>query len=216
MAKYLIHTCKKRLWYVEQYLIPSMRKQGIKKKDIYIYNDKTCEGQLKSLYKSCEVIDEDVWHLQDDIIISTKFKELTEKYDEGLVCGFCNCFSKGRPGYVGLESMWYSMPCIRIPNDIFKRFISWMKSPEIQRRLQIFFEENKHDDVFLQIFLKENYPNLRLWNLAPNLVNHIDYLLGGSLINQGRSNSDKEIMSKYWDEPALLIAIEQELNANCG
>ena len=33
--KYMIHTCEARLWYVEEYLIPSMLKQGIKEDDIY-------------------------------------------------------------------------------------------------------------------------------------------------------------------------------------
>jgi len=37
--KYMIHSCNSRLWYVEQYLIPSMIKQNIPREDIILFND---------------------------------------------------------------------------------------------------------------------------------------------------------------------------------
>lgn len=210
MEQYLIHTCNKRKWYVDEFLIPSMRKQGIE--NILVYNDEYGEGQIPSLIKSYELIgDEDTWHLQDDIIISKKFKEITERRKEDIVCGFCNGFSVGQSGYVGIYSMWYSMPCIRISGAIFKHFISWLNTREVRKRLDVYFRENKHDDVFLEIFLKEYYPKMLVWNLAPNIVNHIDHLIGGSLINKDRNKDNSYIMSKYWDEPELLDDIEKKL-----
>jgi len=210
MVKFLIHTYNSRLWYVKKFLIPSLRKQGIK--NISVYNDKDGEGQLKSLIKSYECVkDKDAWHLQDDIVISKNFKEFVDKYDSGIVCGFCNSYSRGRPGYVGLESMWYSMPCIRIPGQIFKEFIEWMQSPNTYARYKPYFDENKHDDVFLHNFLRENYPKIRLWNVSPNMVNHIDHLIGGSIINRDRGKELSEIMAKYWDEPDVLNDITEKL-----
>ena len=52
---------------------------------------------------------------------------------------------------------------------------------------------------------------MRVWNLAPNMVNHIDHLIGGSLINQGRNKPNEFLMSKYWEEPELLDDIEKRL-----
>ena len=34
--QYLIHTCPKRKWYVDEYLIPSMQDQGIHRQDMQI------------------------------------------------------------------------------------------------------------------------------------------------------------------------------------
>lgn len=217
MAKYLIHTCKDRYWYVRYYLVPSLKKQGITKDEILVYNDKCGDGQLTSLIKSYDLIgDEDAWHLQDDVIISKHFKEVADEHEKGIVCGFCNSFSRGYPGYANIYSMWYSMPCIRIPGAIFKEFIDWLKTAETQRRLKLYVDENKHDDVLLEIFLKENYPKLRVWNIAPNMVNHIDHLMGGSLINRGRSKEPHEIMATYWDEPELLEDITRKLKERRG
>ena len=212
MEKYLIHTCNSRLWYVEQYLIPSMRKQGIYKRNIKVYNDENGDGQLQSLINSYKCVKgKDTWHLQDDIIISSRFKEITEKYNEGIVCGFCNCFSQGYPGYANIYGMWYSMPCIRIPDYIFKGFLEWIQKDEVRIRLKPYFKENKHDDVLLEIYLKEHYPRMRVWNIAPNIVNHIDHLIGGSILNKDRGKTTSEIMSKYWNEPDLLVDIENKL-----
>ena len=212
MEKYLIHTCNKRLWYVNRYLIPSMCEQGIKKKNIVVYNDEIGEGQLISLIKSYDKTNgEDFWHLQDDIIISSKFKEETEKHNEGIVCGFCNKFSVSRPGRVNIFDMWYSMPCIRIPGNIFKEFVGWLNDPSTRHTFMCYFEENKHDDVLLESFLKTNYPKLQPYNLAPNIVNHIDHLLGGSIINKMRNKPLEFIMSTFWEEPELLVNIEKEL-----
>lgn len=214
MIQVLIHTCRQRKWYVDKYLAPSLREQGID--NIIIYNDEYNEGQLPSLIKSYDCTNgKDTWHLQDDIIISRRFKELAEKYNNGIVCGFCNGFSRGQKGYSNLDNMWYSMPCIRIPGDIFKYFINWLQDYNVQKRLRIYFEQNKHDDVLLNEFLKEYSPRMRVWNIAPNMVNHIDHLLGGSLINKDRNKDTPYIMSKYWDEPELLANIKNLLREDC-
>ena len=46
--KYMIHCCPKRMWYVEEYLIPSMLRQGIDRDSIIIWNDNK-GGEIKSL-----------------------------------------------------------------------------------------------------------------------------------------------------------------------
>ena len=63
----------------------------------------------------------------------------------------------------------------------------------------------------MEIYLKEHYPRMRVWNIAPNIVNHIDHLIGGSILNKDRGKTTSEIMSKYWNEPDLLVDIENKL-----
>jgi len=62
------------------------------------------------------------------------------------------------------------------------------------------------------------YPRMIVLNLAPNLVNHIDHLLGGSLINKDRGRGPEYIMSRYWEEPELIEDIKNILiqNTKCG
>lgn len=54
--KYLIHTCTKREWYVNDHLIPLLTEQGITKNDIKVWNDKNKAGNLESFVASCEWI----------------------------------------------------------------------------------------------------------------------------------------------------------------
>lgn len=209
---FLIHTCPKRIWYVRTFLIPSMLEQGISDDDILVYNDENRDGQLTSFLKSYDYIkDEDTWHLQDDIIISKNFRKIAEERTEEIVCGFCNSYSKQQPGRTNAYNMWYSMPCIRISDRVFSGFYEWMYKQETRKKFRHYFMENKHDDVFLQFYVRENCPQMVIYNVAPNMVNHIDHLIGGSLINQMRDKSTQEIMSSYWEEPELLEELEKNI-----
>ena len=107
MSQYLIHATHERINYVRRHLIPSMLRQGIKSQDITLYVDNKKEGLLKALITSSKTVKgSGTWHLQDDVIISSDFKDKTEQYDQGIVCGFCNSYSKGQPGEVGVDEMW--------------------------------------------------------------------------------------------------------------
>lgn len=210
----MIHTCPQRKWYVDEFLIPSMTEQGISKNDIIVYNDEKEEGCLRSFMESWKLLKNNgTWHIQDDVVISTDFRHYTEAYDDGIVCGFVNNYSKYREddGYVTVDKMWYSFPCIRIPNDIMREFVGWFATKEIQIKYKTYIDGKKHVDVLFWDFLKLKYPHLVVMNLKPNIVNHVDHLIGGSLINGRRSQSTEEIMSLYWNEPCLITQLEKEL-----
>ena len=214
MSKYLIHTCPKRKWYVDEFLIPSMIDQNIQRDDIQVYCDEAGDGHLMAFMNSWKMLKEQgTWHLQDDVIISSDFRRLTEAYDEGIVCGFVNSYSDsaGDIGYVSIDKMWYSMPCIRIPNEIMKDFVAWFVTSGVQEKYKIHIRNRKHSDVLFWDFLKEKYSDIKVLNLAPNLINHIDHLIGGSLINEKRNKGPEEIMSLYWNEPCLITQLEEEL-----
>lgn len=214
MAKYLIHCCEKRKWYVDKFLVPSMLKQGINQDDILIYNDTLKQGNLKSFIKSAELLankDFGTWHLQDDIIISSKFKEMTEKYDTGIVCAFCNNYSGDLPmGIRPVRDMWYSFPCIRIPNYILRDFISWLVSPSVQSKYRAYIEANKFDDSLFRIYMLKHRPQDMINNLYPNIVDNVDYLIGGSLINYRKKDCD--VNSLYFNEKILKENLSRELS----
>ena len=149
MAKYLIHSCQKRKWYVDNYLIPSMLEQGIKRENILVYNDNERLGNLRAFLASADMVGQSsgTWHLQDDIIIASNFKAITEEYDKGIVCGFCNKYSEGlQIGIRPVRDMWYSFPCIIIPNEYAHEFVKWLEDRRDDTNYIQCIQENKHDE----------------------------------------------------------------------
>ena len=216
MSKYMIHTCPKRKWYVDEFLVPSMIEQGIDSQDITVYNDENEDGHLMAFMNSWKQLKEGgTWHLQDDIIISSDFRRMTEMYDFGVVCGFVNSYSEyaGDIGYVPVDKMWYSMPCIRIPNDIMKELVGWFVTSGVQKKYKVHIRNRKHSDVLFWDFLKERHPDMNVLHLAPNIINHVDHLIGGSLINEKRGKEPEEIMSLYWNEDCSILQLENELHS---
>jgi len=198
---------------VEKYLIPAMTRQGIKEESIIVYQDVKCLGNLKAFMNSLRYLENDdtTWHLQDDIAISKTFKEKTESFTSGVVCGFCSTFDKYKKGgKVNVKDMWYSFPCIHIPNNLSKEFLRWFKENAMgNEAYKHHLKENKHDDVLFMDFLKANYPSMEITHLIPNIVDHIDYLLGGSVVNPARK--DKRVTSLFWYDKDVVDAIERSL-----
>ena len=223
MPKYLIHCCNGRMWYVKDFLIPSMIKQGVSSDDILIYQDKNDIGNLRAFIDSCNklVIQcrkngiDGVWHLQDDVVICKDFAERTKQYDDGIVCGFtCLYDNKPTPGKFKIfeEKMWFSFPCIRIPTSILTDFVNWANANLWQSK---FFNscvrQNKNDDLVFREWLYDNYFNESELNLAPNLVNHIDTLIGGSEINSQR-DPEFNTMSVFWDDEKTITDLKKALD----
>ena len=213
MAKYLIHAIPKRMWYVNNYLIPSMLKQDIDKNDIFVYNDINRLGNLKACmqaFKSTVYDDSGTWHLQDDVLISRNFKEVTEKYDDGIVCGFCSIYDKNHlPGKVSLKEMWFSFPCIRIPNKIANDCADWVLNKIIGNPIyKDFWKDGNNDDWAFRSYLENFYKRITAINLNPNIVEHIDYLIGGTSSGIER---DKKAVARFWQDRDLVIELKNKL-----
>lgn len=193
MAKYLIHTCKEREWYVRDFLVPSMVKQGIEYNNIFIYIDSRHEGNLLSCmdaFEQCYKFDfnEIIWHLQDDVAISKEFKQYTEaKYESDIVCAFCTREQIARPiGQVDPVDMWYSFQCIGIKNEIASACGNWFFTNGIfDKNIIPYFEKGLGDDEVFKYYCTEVCSGLKVLNLIPNLVEHIDFLIGGSTAAKG-------------------------------
>ena len=220
--KYMIHCCNQRRWYVDGFLVPSMIKQGIKEDDIYVYQDTKREGNLVSWVVSCHVAYEmwgkqNVWHLQDDVIICSDFKKRTEELEEkdlGIICAFTCKYDDGRgPGEANAENhMWYSFPCIRIDSELSKNFANWADT-YLWRDNQFGFwvRHKKGDDYIFRIFIESYYPTMKVLNLVPNLIDHVGYLVGGTVVNPQRQNSGKDVRSMYFEEPELVEQLREEI-----
>jgi len=216
MAKYLIHTYPKRLWYVNEYLIPSMTEQGINPSDISIYNDDKDEGNLRACmnaFASVENDDSGTWHLQDDVLISKDFKERTEWYDHGLVCGFSSLLYDGdiedKKGAVPRDKMWFSFPCIRIPNKWARECSEWVTKYIIGNPVyKRYWENGANDDWSFRQYLKTFHPDCVALNIMPCLVNHIDYLIGGG---SGKRDRKRPVTAQYWADDDLVKQLEESL-----
>lgn len=216
---YMIHSCTERMWYVVHFLLPSMSKQGIHHDNIIVWEDKSHVGNLESFICSAEWVAETqpvqggIWHLQDDVIISSDFKKKTENHDHGIVCGFCNDEFDGlnveNHGNVPFVSSWFSFQCIRIPNKYLIGFADWYRGTVVPnhsfRRLR---QNGKNDDSMFRMYMFTHYPYVQCVNLETNLVNHIDYMIGGSMVTPQR---DIPRMAYRWAEPELLDDIARKL-----
>lgn len=213
MAKYLIHVVPRRMWYVENHLIPSMLEQGINKDDIRVYNDEKQEGNLRACMNAFASCDGEggTWHLQDDVCICKNFKIITEAIDFGLVCGFSSEMYDG-PGKIGVverKEMWFSFPCIRIPNEYARDCANWVTKYIIGNPVyRDFWEKGKNDDWAFRQYLKEFYTYVHAINIAPNLVDHVDYLVGGGTGDKPR---EKPVRAQYWNDYDIIANLEQKI-----
>ena len=223
---YLIHSCNKRKQYVQDYLIPALQQQ-----EIYpmVYNDDNDEGNLSSYLKSIDMLPDKgyTWHLQDDVVVkgNWQFNRFTRQtvYPTGIVCGFCNQFDKvdgwkaegqmKAKGLVGLDQMWYSFPCIRIPNKLIKEFKEWMVTSALHNpEYRMWVRKNRYDDSFFMVYLQNYHPDIFVYNLKPNLVQHIDYLLGGSIVNTTRPTD--QAISIYFEDEGEIEQVKNWLENN--
>lgn len=215
MPKYMIHAYPPRMWYVEEFLIPSMIEQGISRDDITVWNDTERAGNLASWMAAAESLPEDggTWHLQDDVVISADFAEKTKQYDKGVVYGFCNRYFKDDPGITGevyAEDMWHSFQCVRIPNKYAHECVEWVKGgyADIWPEPCVLIKLNKGDDTIFRHFFITRHGRETAVNLKPNIVNHVDYMIGGSAINQWRgfiAGSD------LWEDSAILHKLQNKI-----
>ena len=171
------------------------------------------EGNLMSCMKSFRSLPEEgeTWHLQDDVIISSDFAKKSQEQPEGVVCGFCSLVCRQwEEGYQTVDKMWYSFPCIKMPNSIARECAEWFFTyASVSGRYKHWVEGRKFDDSFFREFMLQKHKHDKVLNLRPNIVNHIDYLIGGSVANSALIGNRT---SCYWTEPELINNLREKLN----
>ena len=214
--KVLIHACQNRRWYVDNYLIPSLREQGIE--EIRVWTDTERLGNLRACmaaFASCEG-DGGTWHLQDDVLISRRFAERCRQHDEGLVYGFaCANFDDRLEafGEVYVEDSWHSFQCVRIPDAYARECAEWVlseawRSESGSAELPILWQLGKGDDTFFHEYVVARHGTETAMNLKPNLVEHVDFVVGGSVLHPWR---DYLARAAYWEEPELVQELKKTM-----
>ena len=217
--KIMIHACPARMWYVDEFLVPQLLGQGVEKDEIRIWNDTEGWGNLKAFIKSCEAVageNGQTWHLQDDILLCRDFApraRTLETETDGIVCGMC-CANWGpRPiknGLVPMPFMWNGFQIVRIPDRLAGEFADWMQTvgrtrPELRRWVQT----NKGDDSCFRAFCLDRHRADTVFNVAPNLADHVDFLIGGTVINPARPVQYNR--AYYWDENDAVTELRDRL-----
>lgn len=214
-ARYMIHACPKRMWYVTQFLVPSMLKQGIEKEQISIYCDEEGQGNLVACMNAFLAVPDDnggTWHLQDDVLICKDFKERTEKYNSGFISGFgSDMYDAHQPcGLSKLSNMWWTFPCVRIPNRVARDCAKWVLEYIVHN--PVYAERTKHgksgDDWAYRLYAQNFLKDKMCMQLLPTLVEHIDYLIGGSSMGSGRKYDCKSLQ---FDDMDLVSDLKRRL-----
>ena len=214
--KFLIHAAPQRMWYVNDFLIPELRAQGAKL--IEVWNDEKKAGNLQACMESFRQIKghAGTWHLQDDVLPCRDFiKRCYELEGDGVVYGFtCNMFGDDirQTGRVYAPDVWHSFQCVRIPDEYARECAAWYFSGDWRQDADpdLFALEDlgQGDDSFFRAFLQTRHGRERFTNAAPNLVEHVDWLIGGSILSPWRGLLAR---SALWNDQGELDALKREI-----
>ena len=102
---------------------------------------------------------------------SDDFSIITEKYNNGIVCGFCNeKFDGGNVNIVGITPVansWFSFQCIRIPNVYAMQCAKWYYDDvKPNNRYSEFTKDGRNDDAMWKKFMIEVHPG----EVAHNMI----------------------------------------------
>ena len=207
----LIHACPRRMWYVEEFLVPTLRAQGAD--DIEVWNDTAGKGNLRSCIESFAARKGagGTWHIQDDVLLSADFVDRCRAADTGVVYGFCCQHfmdDPGQSGMVHLPDAWHSFQCVRIPDAYAREFSEWMSTDaQADSLVRALIEANKGDDYLFTEFLNQRHAEIMVTNMKPCLVEHIDVLIGGSAVNEWRGYWARA----EWFDTALVDELRERL-----
>ena len=206
----MVHACPKRMWYVEGFLVPELERQGAD--EIEIFNDTEGLGNLRACMKafaSCAG-DGGTWHIQDDVLLCRDFVERCREHDDGVVYGFCNEAFTDDPlqtGRVSVEDAWHSFQCIRIPDAYARECAAWLDGPGKTSGLYpIWIKSGKMDDDVFRTFLIDQHGRETVENLKPNLVEHVDWIVGGSVLHPWRGYIAR---AYWWDDEDLVKELKE-------
>ena len=186
----LIHASRQRIKY-----IGFLQKCLPKSKVIMDFGLGNIMAYMYSLHKLSA--EGNTWHLEDDVLPDRRIEQWMDELEdrEGIICGFG---TTEKYGEVSPEDMWYSFPCIRIPNDYARDFLQWLKhsgDEDVERRMEI---GKGIDFLFRKYVLQHPIP---IYHHNPCMVEHIDDYIGGSLLNKR-------------DKPIKAICFEDEERIN--
>ena len=133
----------------------------------------------------------------------------------GDFCVECVCLARGpsrtTPKYA--VDAWNSFQCVRIPDAYARECAAWVRgekwitqspSPE----LPIMYKLGNGDDTFFHEFMACMHPYDVAENLKPNIVEHVDWLLGGSSIQKWR---DYIARAEFFEDTDLVDELRERI-----
>jgi len=213
--KVLIHAYPKRMWYVEGWLVPELERQGAD--EVEIWNDTEGNGNLRACLDSFAARSGDggTWHIQDDVLLCRDFVKRCREHDEGVVYGFCNVQFTDDPlqtGRVSVEDAWHSFQCVRIPDEYARECAAWFEGPGKTSALYpIWVKSGKMDDDVFRTFLIDRHGRETVENLRPNLVEHVDWIIGGSVLHPWRGYIAR---AHFWDDEELVRELRESVRGH--
>ena len=211
--KILIHAYPLRMWYVEGFLVPELIKQGAAADEIEIWNDVEKKGNLRACMESFAARKGDggTWHIQDDVLPCRDFIERCRANDDGVVYGFCNVQFTDDPaqtGRVPVADAWHSFQCVRIPNQYARECADWLWNGNGREHVYYPFWINsgKMDDSVFRSYLLEEHSRETVLNMVPNLVDHVDYIVGGSVLHNWRGYLTR---AHFWDDEERVRELKE-------
>ena len=206
----LIHACPARMWYVDGFLVPELRRQGAE--HIEIWNDTAGKGNLRACMESFAARQGDggTWHLQDDVLICRDFVRRAREHDSGVVYGFCCEAFTDDPemtGRVPVEDAWHSFQCVRIPDAYARGCAEWLAGagrnhPDYPKWIR----SGSMDDSVFRAYLLSEHERETVENLAPCLVEHVDWIIGGSVLHPWRGFLAR---AEYWEDEELVQELKR-------
>ena len=192
-----------------------MTEQGIDREQIEVWMDRNHDGNLFSCMKCFGEYGKrgkGRWHLQDDVVIAKNFREKTEEYDDGIVSGFFRSEWQSltpQAGYVPAVYHWNSFQCVRIPDKYIAECAEWFFTDAAFRdTYKEIVEKNTCDDSMWYDFLVERHLEEYVTNLKPSIVDHVDFLIGGSVINKWRGHYAR---ADFWEDEETFEKLKEKL-----
>lgn len=216
----LIHAVPARMWYVRDFLVPQLRAQGAAADEVEIFLDDRKLGNLRACMEAFAAREGDggTWHIQDDVLPCRDFvRRCREMDDRDVVMGFCSEAFGDDPdltGTVYVPDLWHSFQCVRIPDSWARECAAWVRSRawEISPNpdLPVLWDAGKGDDSFFREYMMIVRGTGTAYNAAPCLVDHVDFLLGGSVLSQWR---ETWVRAALWYDDELVDELRERIRA---
>ncbi len=139
------------------------------------------------------------------MLLCRDFVERCREHDEGVVYGFCCEQFTDDPAQVGrvpVKDAWHSFQCVRIPDAWARECAAWLEGPgRTSGMYPIWIKSGKMDDDVFRTFLTDQHGSETVENLRPNLVEHVDWIVGGSVLSPWRGYLAR---AHFWDDEELV------------
>lgn len=85
---------------------------------------------------------------------------------------------------VGVEDAWHSFQCVRIPDAYARECAAWLHGDgRLKSEYPLWIRTGKMDDSVFRTYLLDMHARETVENLRPCLVEHVDWIIGGSILS---------------------------------